>query len=40
MDILYSFFFRPGFIPLSFTDKVFNEAVTIIQKNIILFFLH
>ena len=29
MDILHSFFPCPSFIPLGFTSKVFNEAVTI-----------
>ena len=38
MDILHSFFLRLGFVPMGFTDKVFNEAVVEIQKNIVLFF--
>ena len=29
MDILHSFFLHPGFVPLGFTSKVFNEAVCI-----------
>ena len=29
MDILHSFFPCPSFVPLGFTSKVFNEAVTI-----------
>ena len=40
MDILHSFFLHPGFVPLGFTGKVFNEAVIVIQKNFVLFFLH
>ena len=40
MDTLHSFFLRPGFVPLGFTDKVFNKAVIVIQKNIVLFFLN
>ena len=40
MDIQHSFFLRPNFVPLGFIGKVFNEAVIIIQKNIVLFFLH
>ena len=28
-NVLNSFSFRPGFIPLGFTDKVFNEAIII-----------
>ena len=27
MDILHSFSLRPGFVPLGFTGKVFNETV-------------
>ena len=40
MDILHSFFLRPSFVPMGFTSKVFNEAVIVIQKNIVLLFLH
>ena len=29
MNILHFFFLRLGFVPLGFTGKVFNEAVTI-----------
>ena len=28
-SVLHSFFLRPGFVPLGFTSKVFNEAVLI-----------
>ena len=41
MDILHFFFsFVQVFVPLGFTGKVFNEAVIVIQKNIVLFFLN
>ena len=40
MNILHSFFLRPGFVPMGFIGKVFNETVIVIQKNIVLFFLH
>ena len=29
MDILHTFFLRPSFVPLGFTNKVFNKLVTI-----------
>ena len=29
ISVLHSFFLRPGFVPLGFTGKVFNEAVLI-----------
>ena len=34
--ILYYFSFRLGFIPLGFTNKVFNEAVLTIIKVIVI----
>ena len=34
--ILYYFSFRSGFIPLGFTDKVFNEAILTILKVMII----
>ena len=34
------FFLRSGFVLMGFTDKVFNEAFIVIQKNIVFFFLH
>ena len=34
--ILYSFSLRPGFIPLGFTSKVFNEAVLPIIKVMVI----
>ena len=33
------FFLCPDFVPLGFTGKIFNEAVVVIQKNTVLFFL-
>ena len=34
--ILYFFFLRPDFIPLSFTSKVFNEATLTIIKVVVI----
>ena len=34
--ILYSFFLRPCFIPLGFSDKIFNEAVLTIIKVMVI----
>ena len=34
--ILYSFSLCPGFIPLDFTDKVFNEALLTILKVMVI----
>ena len=38
--MMYYFFLRPGFVLLDFISKVFNRVVVVIQKNIVLFFLH
>ena len=39
MDILHSFFLRPGFVPLGFTGKVFNETIVSNPKEYCTLFL-
>ena len=32
MDILYSFFYHPSFVPLDFLGKVFNVVVIMVKS--------